>query len=286
MLNNYLRRHDGVITLAHALEAGLSRDSVNRRVRSGEWRRCAPGVYFVDDRNFTDAARVRAAVWGYGNDAAASGLTAAWWHRLIDRPPKVVEVTVPRSRRLQFQPGTRLRRRDLEDADIVERQGLRVTSLDLTAIEAAVRPGGGPALMDTALQRHTELPDLWRAHVRNKGRHGSPRARIFLQSAGDGSRSKAERLFIALLKQHNITGWKANYPVGGYVVDVAFLASKVAVEIDGWAFHSDPDKFEDDRRRQNALILRGWQVLRFTWRDLVERPERVIAELNRATCGV
>ena len=286
MLNEYLRRHDGIITLAHALDAGLSHDAVNRRVRAGSWRRCAPGVFFVEDRAFTDAARVRAAVWGYGDDAAASGLTAAWWHQLVETPPRVVEVTVPRSRRLEIRPGTRLRRRDLRPVDIVERQGLRVTTIDLTAIEAAIRPGGSPAVMDTALQRHTELPSLWNAHVRNKGRHGSPRARMLLQGARDGARSQAERLFIKLLNQHNITGWIANHPVGGYVVDVAFLGTKVAVEIDGWAFHTDPEKFEKDRQRQNALILLGWQVLRFTWRDLTEAPDRVISELKRAIRGV
>ena len=136
--------------------------------------------------------------------------------------------------------------------------------------------------MDTALQRHTELQHLWLAQVRNKGRYGSPRARILLQAAENGSRSKAERLFIKLLRQHSITGWVANHPVGGYVVDVAFLGPKVAVEIDSWAFHTDPEKFEYDRQRQNALILLGWQVLRFTWRDLTEQPDRVSAELKRA----
>ncbi|CAN5615207.1 type IV toxin-antitoxin system AbiEi family antitoxin domain-containing protein [soil metagenome] len=282
MIDDYLRRHDGVITLAQALECGLSRSAVKRRVHSGHWRRCGPAVYFVDDRPFSTAARIRAAVWSYGPEAVATGVSAAWWHQLTPEAPQLVEVTVPRAHNGRPRTGTRLRRRNLKKTDIVEQADLRVTSLDLTAIEAAVRRDGGPAVMDTALQRHTELPDLWRAHVGNKGRHGSPRARIFLQSAADGSRSKAERLFIALLRKHHITGWKANHPVGGYVVDVAFLASKVAVEIDGWAFHSDPDKFEKDRKRQNALILNGWQVLRFTWRDLVEQPERVIAELQRA----
>lgn len=142
----------------------------------------------------------------------------------------------------------------MKSKDVVEREGLLVTALDLTAVEAAVRQGGGPVLMDTALQRHTELPKLWTAHVRNKGRHGSPRARRYLQAAGDGSRSKAERLFIGLLKKHKITGWIANHPVGGYVVDVAFVGPKVAVEIDGWAHHSDPEVFDRDRTRQNALI--------------------------------
>lgn len=282
MLNDYLRRHDGVITLTQALECGLSRSAVDRRVQSGRWRRCGPAVYFVDDRPFSAAARIRSAVWSFGPGAVATGVAAAWWHQLTLTPPQLVEVTVPRTHNGRPRAGIRLRRRDLKEKDVVERLGLRVTSIQLTAIEAAVRGDGGPALMDTALQRHTDLADLWRAHVRNKGRHGSPRARIFLQSADEGSRSKAERLFIRLLKQHAIRGWKANYPVGGYVVDVAFPGLKIAVEIDGWAFHSDPDVFERDRKRQNALILMGWQVLRFTWRDLVEQPDRVIFELNRA----
>ncbi len=63
MLSDYLRDQDGVITLAQARDAGLSQRAVQYRVRTGRWRRCAVGVYFVDDRPFTDAARVRAAVW-------------------------------------------------------------------------------------------------------------------------------------------------------------------------------------------------------------------------------
>ena len=76
-----------------------------------------------------------------------------------------------------------------------------------------------------------------------------------------------------LLRQAGITGWRTNYPVGGYRVDVGFPASKVAVEIDGLAFHSDAEDFQIDRERQNAIALCGWQVLRFTWLDLTEYPD-------------
>lgn len=282
MLNDLLRQHDGVITLAQALDCGLSRSAISRRVQSGHWRRYAPGVYLATDQPFTPAASIRAAVWSYGNDAAASGLAAAWWHQLTPKPPSVIEVTLPRNSHGRPRPGTRVRRRDLRTDDVIERRELRVTTLELTAIEAAVRRGGGPGLMDTALQRHTELPKLWRAHLRNKGRHGSPRARTYLQGAGDGSRSQAERLFAQLLRTAGITGWRANHPIGGYVVDFAFVGPRVAIEIDGWAFHSSNDDFEGDRERQNAISLLGWQVLRFTWQDLVETPERVIAEVRRA----
>jgi very-short-patch-repair endonuclease len=282
VLNEYLRRHDGVLTLNQALEAGLSRHAVNRRVRSGLWRQCSRGVYFVDDRPFTDAARIRVAVWSYGGQAAASGLAAAWWHGLTMFAPEVVEVTMPRNGSGRTRPGSKLRRRDLMPDDIVERRGLRVTAVPLTIIEAAVRIRGGAKIMDRALQRDVRLRDLWGAHLRNKGRYGSPAARILLHAADDGTRSEAERLFIRLLKQAGITGWRTNYPVGGYLVDVAFPRRKVAVEIDGFAFHSESEEFHRDRVRQNNITLLGWQVLRFTWLDLTEYPDRVIATLQAA----
>ncbi|MDT5150262.1 MAG: hypothetical protein QOI01_1995 [Mycobacterium sp.] len=284
VIDQLLRQHDGVLTLAQANRVGISQDAVNRRVRSGRWLRCAPGVYFVDDRPFTDAARIRAAVWGLGSEAVASGLTAAWWHGVTKYAPMLVEVTVPRDAHRAKRDGIRTRRRDLSRADVVEQRGLRVTELGLTVVEAATRRGGGVSILDTALQRHTDLTRLWRAHLRNKGRHGSPAARRLLQAADDGARSAAERLLVKLLKQAGITGWVSNLAVGGYVVDVAFSTSKVAVEADGFAFHSDPETFRKDRVRQNRLILLGWQVLRFTWLDLTEYPERVIAEIRRATC--
>ncbi|CAN5590356.1 type IV toxin-antitoxin system AbiEi family antitoxin domain-containing protein [soil metagenome] len=282
MLDDYLRLHDGVITLAQARRSGLNQDCVDRRVRSSQWRRCAQGVYFVDDRPFTAAARVRATVWGYGPRATASGLAAAWWLGLSAIVPGLVEVTVPRPGHGRSHPGSRLRRRNLAAADIVEKRGLRVTSPALTAIEAAVRRGGGSAsIMDTALQGEIDLRELWQAHLRNKGRHGSPAARLLLQGAGDGARSHAERLLVQLMKSAGITGWVANYPIGRYKVDVAFTDDKLVIEVDGWAFHSDPATFREDRARQNQIALLGWQVLRFTWFDLTEQPERVIAEIRR-----
>jgi len=282
MLADLLCCHDGVITFDQAVECGLSKYAIHRRVQSGVWRRCSRGVFFVADRPFTDAARIRSTVWGLGAQATASGLAAAWWLELTRFAPDVVEVTVPRVSNHPRRPGTRVRRRNLCAADVVERGGLRVTAMPLTVIEAAVRRGGGPKLMDSALQRHVELRALWDAHLRNKGRHGSPATRRLLQAAEDGARSAAERLLIQLLKTAGITGWKANYPVAGYKVDVGFVACKVAVETDGLAFHSDSDDFHNDRVRQNAIALAGWQVLRFTWLDLTEYPDRVIATIRSA----
>lgn len=282
MLAEYLRRHDGVITLAQARDAGLSTRAIQRRVESGRWRRCARGVYFVDDRPFTDAARIRATVWGYGRHATASGLTAGWWHHLTRFAPERIEVTVPRDSHGRRHDRSRLRRRNLDPCDVVEVNGLRVTALPLTVVEAAVQFGGGAKLMDSALQRHVDLLSLWRTHLRNKGRTGAPRARRLLQAADDGARSEAERRLLRILRDARITGWKANYRVGGYRVDVGFPVQKVAIEVDGFAFHSGAEEFQVDRTRQNDIVMMRWTVLRFTWLDLIEYPERVLAVIRAA----
>ena len=90
---------------------------------------------------------------------------------------------------------------------------------------------------------------------------------------------------VRLLRAAGITGWSANQRVAGYEVDILFRAAKVAIEIDGFAYHSDAETFQRDRTKQNAIALIGYQVLRFTWLDLVEYPERVLDEVERATCA-
>ena len=40
--------------------------------------------------------------------------------------------------------------------------------------------------------------------------------------------------------------------------------------------------FSTIENRQNTIALLGWQVLRFTWLDLTEYPQRVIAEIRSA----
>jgi very-short-patch-repair endonuclease len=282
VVDHYLSTQDGVITSVQARAAGLSQAAVARRVRSGSWRRCGKGVYHAASHSYTDEARIRTSVLSYGALAAASGLTAAWWHGLTRFAPDIVEVTVPRNSHGRKHTATVVRRRDLPKADVVVLRRLRVTALPLTALEAAIRRREGARILDTTLQRHTELSDLWRAHLRNKGRYGSPAARRLLQAASDGARSAAERLLVKILREAGITGWKTNHPVGGYKVDVGFPRQKIALETDGFAFHSSPLDFQIDRERQNNLALLGWQVLRFTWLDLTEYPDRVIAVIRAA----
>lgn len=64
-------------------------------------------------------------------------------------------------------------------------------------------------------------------------------------------------------------------------MDLAFLEFLVAVEVDGWRIHGSWESFQDDRRRDALLSARGWITLRFTWFDLTQRPDEVIALIRQ-----
>ncbi|MFF0816960.1 endonuclease domain-containing protein [Rhodococcus sp. NPDC003318] len=133
-------------------------------------------------------------------------------------------------------------------------RGLRVTELPLTVLESAVELRDGAALTDRALQRHTTLPVLVAVHERNRGRTGARAAAQLLHSAGAGGHSEAERMLLQLLRSWGLTGWRPHVTSCGYEIDVAFTDARIAIEVDGWAWHRDVDRFNRDAKRQNVLV--------------------------------
>jgi hypothetical protein len=257
-LDPLLRRQAGVLTLQQAVDLGMSRQTVARRARDGSWRRLHPGVYLVGGHRLTDEVRVRAAwLWG-GDQAVVSGPAAAYWHGLLDRAPPTVELTVPGRCKPRGRPDVRLRRRDLAPIDVVGARDLWLTALPFTVLETAVVLPNGPMFLDRALQRDVRFATLYRAYCRNVGRRGSSAAGRLLVAAADRADSAAERLLVRILRDAGITGWVLGYPFGSWRIDLAFPARKVAIEVDGWAWHVDAERFRNDRRKQNALVRAGW----------------------------
>jgi very-short-patch-repair endonuclease len=274
-----LRQQHGVISRDQARAAGMSGARIDRQLVSGRWLRVHPRVYLAADRDLTDEARLVAAARWAGEPSSVSGVAAAWWLGLWPAPP-TVELTVPLSRCLRPPPGVRVRRRNLSACDRVGVRGLCLTAVPLTVLEAAVNLGErGGELLDRALQRRVRLDALRQAHHRNLSRRGSTAAGRLLAAASDRAASTAERAMITLLRSAGIAGWHLHYRDSGYELDFAFPARRVAIEVDGWAWHSDAGTFRRDRRRQNAVVLAGWTVLRFTWHDLTHSPDQVIAEI-------
>jgi very-short-patch-repair endonuclease len=68
--------------------------------------------------------------------------------------------------------------------------------------------------------------------------------------------------------------------IGDYVVDFLWRERALIVETDGYRYHRGRAAFEHDHRRQARLVAAGFEVLRFTWSQVVEDPEEVLAALG------
>ena len=65
-------------------------------------------------------------------------------------------------------------------------------------------------------------------------------------------------------------------------IDFALVPERIAIEIDGYRPHGLSKKgFSNDRQRQNLLVIAGWQVLRYTIRDIRLRADACIDEIER-----
>jgi very-short-patch-repair endonuclease len=55
------------------------------------------------------------------------------------------------------------------------------------------------------------------------------------------------------------------------------LGERLVIEVDGAQYHTDPEQFEADRRRDAVLSSLGFRVLRFSYRQVMERWQEVEA---------
>ncbi|MDN5920137.1 MAG: endonuclease domain-containing protein [Pseudonocardia sp.] len=159
---------------------------------------------------------------------------------------------------------------------------MALTALALTALETAPAITDGATFLDRALRRRVSFADLYAAYCRMLGATGAARVRPLLVGAADRADSRAERLLLSMLRRAGIGGFVRGLPFGPWEIDVAFPAERVAIEFDGWAFHNDPQRFQNDRTKGNALVAAGWTLLRFTWRDITDRPAAVVAQIREA----
>ena len=273
---------DGVFSRAQARNAGFSYGRIQRRIDSGEWVGLYGGRALRTAHTMLDAhGRDRAALFATGARSMLGEPSAArWW--TIDVPWPQPFILVPASSRRE-PPGITIRRTPVDDADAVLRDGVLLTSRPCTIVDClrVIPFRTGVELLDRALQqRWLSFDDLVLRTQRLIGRPGGRTLVRHVLVARPGTRSEAERTMAGLLKRGGLTGWRANYPLEGVgVLDFAFVAQRVAVEIDGRAWHTANDRFQNDRSRQNRLVLLGWTILRFTWADLIERPDEVIRQV-------
>lgn len=97
--------------------------------------------------------------------------------------------------------------------------------------------------------------------------------------------NKMEAAFVALLVAAGLPEPQRQVGISGPEgwigrVDFAYLEFRLIIELDGFGTHGTRDAFQSDRERDRKLVAAGWRIVRFTWVDIQERPERVAVELR------
>jgi len=272
----------GVVTHAQLLEAGFSRDQVKRWAAKGLLHPVHRAVYRLGHKAPSVEATYLAAVLACGERAFLAGPAAAHVYGIVRKggtPPP--EVICHVAKRLQGVRTHRVRR--IEQRDTTSHRGIPLTTVPRTLVDLAGTMSLDP-LAETC--HHAEVLHRVRAaHVkaalaRRPNAPGAGKLRLIF--AGDALilLSRLERAFIALLRRHSLPLPRTNRPAGAHYVDCRWPDRRLTVELDSFRFHHSRHVWERDRRRAREAYARGDEFRRYTYGDVIEGPELVLAELQ------
>jgi len=279
---------DGVATTAE-LRGRVDRHSVDGWVRSGRLLRPYPGVVVLPSA--MDRWRTRALAAVYATDGVLSHISALHVWRLAS-PSDPVHISVPAGRRALRAGLVVHRARDLHP----DRLGpYPVTDLPRALVDTWSAAHGARAhrraievargAVITALRnRQVKVDQLAGEQARRPALPGRAALRELLGLVRSGCQSELEIWGVRhvllgagmprFVQQHPVV-----LPFATVHLDAAIPELKIAIELDGAAFHGSAQARENDTRRDVALAARGWVVLRFSYRRLTTEPEACRREI-------
>lgn len=280
-------RSTGVFTAAMAYADGVTRAQARHRLASGEWRAgVGDGIRLDSDAPHRLAPLVAAMLtW---TDGVLLRESAAIVHGLaIDVPVLPVHIWVPGNRRPRA--GMVPHRYDLDPVDVVALPYGRATSRLRTIhdVHAHLPARQVDELIALSIIRGDVTSASLEEHRRARpGCWGNGQLARLADETRDGALSHPERVVVSLLRRAKIRGWAVNTPVHDErgligVVDVLFEGCRLAIEINGYAYHAVAS-FERDHEKINRLALQGYTHLAFTARAVRDRPDRVIEQIKEA----
>ena len=222
-----------------------------------------------------------AALFYAGPGAALSHTTAAWWLGMLQTKPRLVHVCTPARR--QSLRDVRVHPRRTPERIWHKRFPLTPPAQTLLDIATVVRITElRRALAEAEYLRLVTLEEV--DAMLGRGRPGSAALRAALDChRPELARTKSllEEKFLLLCERYSLTPPAVNVWVAGWLVDAVWFDQHVVVELDSHAAHATPARLENDHRRDLDLRAAGYVVLRYTWQQVTETPELVVADLER-----
>ena len=292
-----MRIPDVPFTFRQAEALGLTDHLLRKGLNDGDIRRVVRGVYapkFLADTVSTRAEAVRLVARPH---QIVCDRTAAWLHGvdafgLTDNAVlPAVEVCALRGRAVTQLGGVDGRTRDLRPEDVMDLDGLRVTTPLRTALDLACALGEHRALgaLDQFMRHHGVTRwEMQRLLPRYRRRRGVIQARRLIPLADPRAESPMEswvRLDIhrAGLPTPDLQHSIRHEGVLLYRLDHAYPAHRVAVEYDGEEWHQRTEEQRTkDRKRREWLCRHGWTVIVVDRDGMHDPSQRWLHELREA----
>ncbi len=282
----------GLFTRAQAIGAGVTARMLRTRLTQGAWKRVYRGVFIVCGHEMSAAASHLAAVLAVDVDGTRSSHRAGAW--LWDMTPHEQKPEVTLIKDVRVRPSqVRIHRTTTRLLEPKLRKGVPTTSAAETLLDlgAVVPLHKVQDALDRGIARRIVTPMSALAELNRRGGmavRGTGPLRALLDDAGlTGSHkpSVLEAKTRRLIRKAGLPQPECELVVGAngeYRLDFSWPQLLLAIEVDGWMYHSSFAAFHGNKTRKNSLTLEGYAVLEYTWIHVTKSPSTVVREVQAA----
>ena len=272
-------RHD-VVSTAELRSLDFTKDAIKWLVRDERIFPLYRGVYVVGRRTITREGRWMAATLAAPKDSALGHVSAAVLWELLSYESGWPHVVVPSGRSNRGRKGIVTHRSlDITEEEVEIRDSIRVTSVlrtltDLSRCRLPDRPLNA-AVRQAARIHHADLQQL----------RGLPRldkiVRLFDPLIGM-TESDFEAIFFEMCRRNRLPVPEPQVKFGNFRADFVFEEAQLAIECQSRKWHANDVNFVTDKQKERVIKAAGYELLPFTWAEVVYEPAVVAAEIRAA----
>ncbi len=298
-----LGRLGGLVTVRELRAAGFGESDIRTAVRRGALVAVVRGVYARAGRasklketpEGQRALRLAGVLAGAGPPVVGSHQDAAIVHglALLERPSDdVITVTRPPSvaGRRTGRPGIRLHIAALPPSQVTVTRRIPVTSAARTVLDLARSSSfrSGVVVADSALQRRkTSKGELLEVLASCTSWPGIEVARQVVEFSDWRAESPFESISRVAFRDGGLPAPELQVQVGSEVrmigrADFLWRQHRTIGEADGALKYENPDRARLQLRRDADLRAAGFEVVHFTWREIVATPDAVVNSIREA----
>ena len=274
-------RQRQLIRIEQLAELGLGPRGAQHRARAGRLFRVHDGVYALHGPPHSPHQRYLAAQYACGSSSLLGGFCAAAVCSLSENWPGLPEIVAPAGAGRR-RKGIHVRTSWVDPRDRAVRHGIPCTTPGRTIIDCAHRAGAegtedlifaadSRRLLDRA--RFEQLAD------EHRGRPGIGNVLAVITDDPAELRSRNEIRMFRICRRFSLPRPLCNHRIDAagstFYADFCWPEIKLIVEADSWRWHGGRRASEDDRNRDQILMIAGWHVIHFTRDQIKNKPGEV-----------